>query len=78
MLDIRLPLGLLLALLGLLLAGYGAITSGDSMYARYSLGININLLWGFALLLTGLLLLGLFARARRLPDSDPAPPSGGS
>ena len=43
MLDIRLPLGLLLSALGTLLTGYGAITSGDSMYIRYSLGININL-----------------------------------
>ena len=71
MLDIRLPLGLLLSLLGILLAGYGLITNGDSMYLRYSLGININLLWGILLGATGLLMLGLYARARRQPD-DPS------
>ncbi len=71
MLDIRLPLGLLLSVLGILLAGYGLLTQGDSMYMRYSLGININLLWGILLAATGLLMLGLYARSRRQPD-DPS------
>ena len=75
MLDIRLPLGLLLSALGSLLTGYGAITSGDSMYIRYSLGININLWWGIVLLCTGLILLGLLARARAADKRSSTEPS---
>lgn len=63
-LDLRLPMGLLFSVLGLVLAAYGAATRGDGMYAR-SLGVNVNLGWGFVLLVFGALLLGLYARGRR-------------
>ena len=70
-LDLRLPIGGLFTALGALLVGFGAMTSGET--ARYvkSGGFNINLWWGAALLVTGLLFL-LAARRR------PAPPSPGS
>jgi hypothetical protein len=49
--DIRIPIGLMFALMGSLLAGYGAF--GDhTIYAR-SLGLNINLIWGGVLLVCG-------------------------
>jgi len=50
-LDIRLPIGLLFAILGLLLLGYGAL-SDPSIYQR-SLGINVNLGWGAVMALFG-------------------------
>lgn len=53
MLDIRLPLGLLFVVLGGLLAGYGALTTTDSMYAVRSLGYNVNLYWGLVLAVLG-------------------------
>jgi uncharacterized membrane protein len=56
-LDIRLPIGGMFALVGLLLAVYGISTTGDAqMYAR-SLLININLWWGVVMLIFGLLML---------------------
>lgn len=61
-LDLRLPLGLMFAVLGLLLSGYGLV-SDPSLYVR-SLGINVNLWWGLVLLAFGLAMLGLHARAR--------------
>lgn len=67
-LDLRLPMGLLFALLGLVLLVYGAVTRGDAMYAR-SLGLNVNLGWGLVLLLFGALLLGLYRRGRRAAGS---------
>jgi hypothetical protein len=51
-LDIRLPIGLLFSVLGLLLLGFGAI-SEPAIYQR-SLGININLYWGAVLEVFGL------------------------
>lgn len=61
-LDIRLPIGLLFAVLGLLLLGYGAI-SDPAIYQR-SLGININLGWGAVLEVFGLT-MWFFGRRRR-------------
>jgi hypothetical protein len=48
-LDIRWPIGLMFALIGALLTGFGAIKAADSI----SLGLNINLIWGVILLLFG-------------------------
>lgn len=62
-LDLRTPIGLLLTIIGLLLAGYGA-TSDPKIYTR-SLGINVNVCWGWVLILTGVLMLGAALRARR-------------
>ena len=59
-LDVRVPLGLMLAVIGVLLAGYGLV--GDaSIYAR-SLGINVNLIWGSVLIVVAAILLMLAMR----------------
>ena len=77
-LDIRIPIGSLFALLGALLAGYGLL-SNPAIYQR-SLGIDINLWWGVALLVFGLAMLALAWRAAaarsrtagKAPDTSPA------
>jgi hypothetical protein len=57
-LDLRLPIGLMFSLLGVLLAGYGLFTASDAdLYGR-SLGININLWWGLVLFIFGAVMLG--------------------
>lgn len=56
-LDIRLPIGLMFSLIGLLMTVFGLSTSGSDMYAKTSLGININLIWGLLLLVFGGLML---------------------
>ena len=59
-LDIRLPIGLMFAIVGVLLAGFGLL--GDqAIYAR-SLGINVNLWWGLVMLAFGLVMLALGRR----------------
>lgn len=60
MIDIRLPIGVLFSVFGLILALFGFF-SDPSLYAVHSLGININLGWGVALLCFGLAML-LLAR----------------
>jgi hypothetical protein len=63
-LDIRLPIGLLFSIFGVLLIGYGAL--GDaSIYAR-SLGVNINLWWGIIMLAFGLVMFLLGKRGTKL------------
>ena len=54
--DLRLPIGILFSLYGLLLAGFGLLGTDKEIYVR-SLGININLIWGVVLLIFGVLML---------------------
>lgn len=60
--DLRLPIGLLFVLLGLLIGGYGLV-SDPAIYAA-SLGINVNLRWGIVMLAFGLSMLSLSWRRR--------------
>ena len=64
-LDIRLPIGVLFTIHGLLLIGYGLVAD-PSIYQR-SLGYNVNVSWGVVLLAFGIVMLLL---ARRRPTSD--------
>jgi hypothetical protein len=58
-LDIRIPMGLMFLIIGVILAVYGVMTSGSAMYDDHSLGININLIWGGVMILFSLTMLGL-------------------
>lgn len=73
-LDLRIPLGLMFTLTGLILTLFGLKTDGDvALYAR-SLGINANLWWGLVLLAFGLTMLLLGRRGqRRLEQQNPEP-----
>jgi hypothetical protein len=71
-LDVRLPIGGLFTVLGLLLAGYGVATAADSALYAKSLSVNVNLWWGLVMLVFGVLLLWGAARARRLASALPA------
>jgi hypothetical protein len=62
--DIRLPMGLMFAIIGAIIAIYGVATSGDAMYQDHSLGINVNLWWGLILLAFGVTML-LLSRTRK-------------
>ena len=62
-LDLRLPIGLLFTLFGVILVVYGLV-SDSGLYAR-SLGINVNLWWGLVLLAFGLMMLFFGIKASR-------------
>ena len=62
--DIRMPIGMLFSVFGILLIGYGVATRGSAMYTEHSLGLNMNLWWGVVLLAFGLVMLAL-TRLRR-------------
>jgi hypothetical protein len=59
--DLRIPIGWMFLVLGVLLTGYGLV-SDPRIYER-SLGTNINLVWGLTLAVFGAVLL-LLARRR--------------
>ena len=62
-LDIRWPIGLMFSLIGALLMITGLVNGADVR----SLNININLWWGFVLLVFGVLMLLGAARSRKTP-----------
>jgi hypothetical protein len=64
-LDIRIPIGLMFGIVGVILAIYGAATMGNEMYSIHSLGININLWWGLVLIVFGLIMLALARSAAK-------------
>jgi len=61
--DLRLPIGILFSLFGIILTGYGIITRGSEIYAK-SLGYNINIQWGIVLLVFGLVMYFLAKRSK--------------
>jgi hypothetical protein len=62
-LDIRLPIGGLFTVIGILLASYGALA--DRSIYQASLGINVNLRWGLVMLAFGLIMAAFGWRAGR-------------
>jgi hypothetical protein len=62
-LDIRLPIGFLFAIFGVLLIAYGSF-SDPAIYQR-SLGININFEWGVIMLVFGAIMLALGRRGTK-------------
>ncbi len=64
-LDIRVPIGLLFTLLGVLLLAYGVL--GDPAIYQRSLGININLGWGAVMAAFG---ITMWLFGRRSAEAD--------
>jgi len=67
-LDVRFPIGGMFSIIGAILVVYGVV-SDPAIYQK-SLGMNVNLWWGLALLVFGLVMLGFAFRAK--------PPTNGS
>jgi len=61
-LDVRVPVGLMFGIMGMLLVGYGVL--GDQTIYAKSLGININTIWGSVLVVFAAVLLILSWRHR--------------
>jgi hypothetical protein len=57
-LDVRLPMGLLFAIIGVILLVHG-FAADPAIYDSHSLGININVRWGAVILAFGALMLFL-------------------
>ena len=56
-LDIKIPIGLLFTIIGLLMLIYGIFTHGNTALYEKSLNININLWSGSLMLVFGVLML---------------------
>ncbi len=63
--DIKLPIGLMFSILGLLLSIYGLFTASNHAMYEKSLHVNINLWIGLTMLAFGLIMLMLSFRKKK-------------
>jgi hypothetical protein len=64
MVDIRIPIGLMFSILGIIISIFGIVTKSDTAMYQKSLGINVNIIMGLLMLLFGLVML-YFARRKK-------------
>lgn len=62
-LDIRLPIGIIFSIYGLIMIAYGAVA--DPAIFERSMGVNIDVWWGAAMLVFGVFMGALAFRASR-------------
>lgn len=79
-LDLRIPMGLMFSLVGIILTAFGIATRNDtSLYAK-SLGVDANLWWGVVLLIFGQVMFQMGRRRQKqlakLPPEMPPETSG--
>ncbi|MBN2862254.1 MAG: hypothetical protein JXN62_03770 [Bacteroidales bacterium] len=65
MVDIRIPIGLMFSILGVLITGFGLFTFSDTTMYMKSLGINVNIIMGVVMLLFGLVMLFLARKKKK-------------
>jgi membrane-bound ClpP family serine protease len=68
-LDIRLPIGIIFSIYGVILMIYGGMVADPSLFQEKSLGVNIDLWWGLAMLIFGIFMGTLAFRASRRSGS---------
>ena len=64
MVDIRIPIGLMFTIIGILISVFGFVTKSNAGMYQKSLGINVNLIMGVLMLVFGLIML-YFARRKK-------------
>ncbi len=64
MLDIKIPIGLMFSIIGVVLLVYGFITRSDTALYEKSMSYNINLWMGGLMLVFGLVMLMLVKRRK--------------
>ena len=64
MVDIRIPIGLMFTIIGILISVFGFVTMSNAEMYQKSLGINVNIIMGLLMLVFGLIML-YFARRKK-------------
>jgi hypothetical protein len=65
MVDIRIPIGLMFSIFGVLITGYGFFTISNTEMYRKSLGVNVNIIMGILMLIFGLIMLYFVWRKKK-------------
>lgn len=64
MVDIRIPIGLMFSIIGILISVFGFFTMSNTGMYQKSLGINVNIIMGLLMLVFGLVML-YYARRKK-------------
>ena len=64
MVDIRIPIGLMFSILGVLITVFGFVTISDTEMYQKSLNINVNIIMGILMLVFGVVML-FFTRKKK-------------
>jgi len=67
MVDIRIPIGLMFSIVGVLITGFGFFTISNTEMYHKSLGVNVNIIMGILMLIFGLIFL-FFAFRKKKKD----------
>lgn len=65
MVDIRIPIGFMFSILGVLVTGFGFFTMSDTALYEKSLNINVNIWMGILMLVFGLFMLFLAKKGKK-------------
>ena len=67
-LDVRLPIGLMFSLFGVILAVLGLVKGSEQTQRLF--GLNLDLAWGLVILAFGLVMLVIALRGRKKNDGN--------
>ena len=65
MVDIRIPIGLMFSIIGILISVFGFFTMSNAEMYHKSLGINVNIIMGVLMLVFGLTMLYFAGRKKK-------------
>lgn len=65
MVDIRIPIGLMFSIMGLVITAFGLFTVSDSEMYQKSLGMNVNVIMGAVMLAFGMVMFFWAYRKKR-------------
>jgi membrane-bound ClpP family serine protease len=65
MVDIRIPIGLMFTIVGIIITVFGIITNSDTEMYQKSLSINVNLIMGLVMLVFGVFMLYLARKKKQ-------------
>ena len=72
-LDLRIPMGLMFTVTGMILTFYGILTRHNAALYAKSLGINANFWWGLVMLAFGLTMYITGIRRQHRMEKEPQP-----
>jgi hypothetical protein len=65
MVDIRIPIGLMFTVFGVIISIFGFVTMSNSAMYQKSLGVNVNIIMGVLMLIFGLVMLFFAFRKKK-------------
>jgi hypothetical protein len=65
MVDIRIPIGLMFTIIGVVVTVFGITTNSDTAMYQKSLGINVNIIMGLFMLAFGIVMLLLTRKKKK-------------